>query len=51
MADVKGVNMHKRMAQGEKINAMKKGGAVKGNPDAKAPAKMNKGGKMGKRGC
>jgi len=29
MADVKPVNMHKRMAMGEKVTGMKKGGAAK----------------------
>ena len=29
MADVKPINMHKRIAAGEKVTGMKKGGAVK----------------------
>ena len=43
MADVKPINMHKRIAMGEKVTGMKKGGAVKAVP-------MKKGG-MSKRGC
>lgn len=41
MADVKPINMHKRLAQGEKITGMKKGGAVKGG----SKPKPTKGGK------
>lgn len=45
MADVKGIPMHKRMAAGEKISGMRKGGATKGKD---CGPMMKKGGKVKK---
>lgn len=45
MADVKGVNMHKRNAMGENVTGMKKGGATRMSKADCGPM-LKKGGKV-----